>query len=121
MDRTHTIQHQGHTVVLIDMTATTATEMLAEAARARAFFERQPSTGNLLTLTDLTGARYDARALDALKQLAADNKPRVKASAVVSDAAAQRAAVSLVSLFSKRKFKSFATRAEALDWLVSEA
>lgn len=120
MERTHTIQHQGRTVVLIDMSGTTATEMLEETARARVYFEKQTS-GDLLTLTDLTRARFDSRALDALKQLAADNKPRVKASAVVSDAAAQRAAVSLVSLFSKRKFKSFATRAEALDWLVSEA
>ena len=120
MERTRLIRHRAHDVVLIDLTGTTASEMLAEAAKSRAVFERL-SGDALLTVTDLTGARYDANALDALKRLAADNKPRVRASAVVSDSAAQRAAVSLVSLFSRRKFQSFGTRDEALDWLVSQA
>ena len=120
MERTRLIRHRGHDVVLIDLTGTTASEMLAEAANARAVFERLPGDA-LLTVTDLAGARYDSRALDALKRLAADNTPRVRASAVVSDSAAQRAAVSLVSLFSRRKFQSFGTREEALDWLASQA
>jgi len=119
MSRVSTVQHRGTSVVLIDLTGAVASDMVAVAGEARAYIGALPGDA-LLTLTDLTGSRYDARALDALKQVAAENRSRVAASAVVSDSAAQRAAVSLVSLFSQRRFKPFDTRAAALDWLASQ-
>jgi hypothetical protein len=120
MSRISTIQHRRTPVVLVDLTGAVAADMVAAAAEARAYIAALPGQA-LLTLTDLTASRYDARALDALKQVAAENRGRVTASAVVSDSAAQRAAVSLVSLFSQRRFRSFDTREAALDWLVSQA
>lgn len=45
MERTHTVQHRGHTMVLTDLTGATPADMIEEAARARAFFERDaPAT-----------------------------------------------------------------------------
>ncbi|HET6765397.1 MAG TPA: STAS/SEC14 domain-containing protein [Longimicrobiaceae bacterium] len=119
MSRISTVRHRGASVVLIDLTHAVAADILQVADEARAYFAALPGQG-LLSLTDLTGSRYDARALDAIKKVAAENRERVVASAVVSDSAAQRAAVSLVSLFSQRRFKPFDTRAAALDWLATQ-
>jgi hypothetical protein len=120
MDRLRTVTHKGKQIVLLDLTGANATEMLDAAAQAREFYSGLAGD-KLLAMTDLTSSHYDSRSLDALKKVAADNRGRVVASAVVSESAAHRAAVSLVSLFSGRRFQSFATRAEALDWLVTQA
>ena len=117
MERTRLIRHGGRDVVLIDLVNASSADILDEVPRARDFIAAR-SGDALLTLTDVTGARYDADALDAMKRLATENKDRVRASAVVSDNAAQRAAVSLVSFFARRRFQSFDTRDAALDWLV---
>ena len=71
-------------------------------------------------MSDVTGARYNGAVLDALKDLAAHNKPYVGAAAGVVKTALHRVAMNVAALFSGRKFQAFTEREQALDWVVSQ-
>ncbi len=120
-ERTRFIDYQGRRVVLLDFTdIVKEPEALAEVEKARNFFERQPPDGSLLTLTDATNARYTSKVMEALKQLAAHNKPYVKAGAAVTSSRLHRVVVTAVAIFTGRHLAVFPTREEALRWLVNQ-
>ncbi len=120
-ERTRFIDYQGRRVVLLDFTEIVKEpEALAEVEKARVFFERQPPDGSLLTLTDATNARYTSKVMEALKQLAAHNKPYVKAGAAVTSSRLHRVVVTAVAIFTGRHLAVFPTREEALRWLVNQ-
>lgn len=121
MSKVSEIVHRGTPVVLLDFTnATDPVETVAQIREAKAYFARQTPDGSLRTLTDVTGARYNAEVLEALKDLAAHNKPYVAVAAGVVQTPLQRVAMNVASLFSKRKFTAFTSREEALDWLAEQ-
>lgn len=120
MERTRFIEHRGTRILLLDYTGLTPKDALPVIAESRGLIGRLPADGSLLTCTDVTGATYDQRVIDALKELSAHNKPFVRAAAVVVESGLKRALMSLVGLFSKRKLHAFATRGEALDWLAAQ-
>lgn len=120
-DRTHFIDHQGRRIVLLDFcNLTVEAESLAEIEKARQFFAQQQPDGTLLTMTDATGARYTSKVVEALKQLAAHNKPYVRAGAAVTSTRLHRVVITAVAIFTGRHIPVFATRAEALAWLVKQ-
>jgi hypothetical protein len=121
MDRLRVIEHRGKQVVLLDFTNATDTEQtVREIAEAKAWFAQQAPNQMLRTVSDVTGARYNAAVLDALKELAAHNKPFVGAAAGVVKTALHRVAMNVAALFSGRKFQAFSDRDAALDWVVSQ-
>jgi hypothetical protein len=121
MERLRIIEHRGQQVVLLDFTdAKDPDETLVEIAKAKAWFAQQPATQSLRTVSDVTNARYNAAVLDALKDLAAHNKPFVGAAAGVVKTAMHRVAMNVAALFSGRKFQAFSEREAALDWVVSQ-
>ncbi len=120
-DRTRFIEHQGRRIVLLDFrNLTVEAECLAEIDKARKFFEALPPDGSLLTLTDAEGARYTSKVMEALKQLAAHNKPWVRAGAAVTTTRLHRVVLAAVAVFTGRHLPVFATRAEALAWLIKQ-
>ena len=120
-ERTRFIEYQGKRIVLLDFTDLVAEkDALVEIEKARDFFERQTPDGSLLTLTDGTNARYTSKVMEALKQLAAHNKPYVKAGAAVTSSRLHRVVLTAVAIFTGRHLPSFSTREEALRWLVSQ-
>ena len=121
MNRISVIEYRGVSVVLLDFTnATDPATTIAEIGEAKRFFAAYPPNGSLRTLTDVTGARYNTAVLEALKDLAAHNKPYVGPAAAVVQTALHRVAMNLAGLFSGRKFRAFASRDEALDWLATQ-
>jgi hypothetical protein len=122
MERLRIIEHRGKQVVLLDYTnATDPQETVREIARAREWFAQQTPDGSLRTVSDVTGARYNSAVLDALKEMAAHNKPYVGAAAGVVKTTLHRVALNLTALFSGRKFQAFTDREEALDWVVLQS
>jgi hypothetical protein len=112
------IQRNGRQIVLLDLTNVTDPEVgVGKIAAAKAWFAQQAPDGSLRVCTDATGSRYDARILDALKDLATHNVPYVGVAAVVVPTAVHRVALNVASLFSKRRFTAFTTREPALKWL----
>ena len=119
MERTRVIDYQRRRIVLLDLTSLSdERETLVEIERARQFFARQAPDRSLLTVTDGTGSSYTPRVLDALKQLAAHNKPFVKVGAAVSDSRLHRVVIAAVAVFTGRHIPVFPTREEALAWLI---
>lgn len=119
MERTRYIEHRGKQIVLLDYTnLTVESETLVEIEKSRQFIAGSGADHSLLTCTDATGAKYTAKVLEACKALAAGNKPFVKAGATVSDARVVRMVITAVCVFTGRSLPTFATREEALDWLV---
>lgn len=120
MDRTRFIEHQGRRILLFDYSGLrSADEALREIERSKKVVALQPR-GSLLVMTDVTGAHYDSRVVQGMKDLAAHNAPFVKASAVVGVSGLQKVVYSAVILFSKRKFQLADTREQAMEWLVGQ-
>jgi hypothetical protein len=122
MERLRLIDHKGKQIVLLDFTnATDPAQTVIDIRRAKAWFAEQPPTQALRTVSDVTGARYNSAVLEALKDLAAHNKPYVGAAAGVVKTALHRVALNVTALFSQRKFAAFTNREEALDWVVAQS
>jgi hypothetical protein len=120
-DRTRVIEHKGHAIILMDFSQLKVPqETLAVIDAATRFVAAQPKVQNLRTLVDVSGSVYDYDVLEALKALAAHNKPWVLAGAVVGLSPLRRLAVRIVCFFSGRKLASFKTLEEAKEWLVAQ-
>lgn len=112
------IHRNGREIVLLDLTnVTDPDEGVRKIAAAKAWFAQQAPDRSLRVCSDATGSRYDARILEALKDLATHNVPFVGVAAVVVPTSVHRVAVNVASLFSKRRFTAFTTREPALQWL----
>ena len=115
------IQRKGREIVLLDLTNVTDPEVgVRKIAAAKAWFARQTPDRSLRVCSDATGSRYDARILEALKDLATHNVPYVGVAAAVVPTALHRVALNVASLFSKRRFTAFSTREPALNWLAEQ-
>ena len=120
MERTRFIEHRGRRILLLDYAGLHDTgETLREIENSTRVVAAQPP-GSLRILTNVRDARYDARALQAMKEMAAHNAPYVRASAVVGMSGLHRIALLAVILFSRRKFQTFDAEHEALDWLAAQ-
>ncbi|MGK0289923.1 MAG: hypothetical protein ACI86H_001372 [bacterium] len=71
-------------------------------------------------LSQLTGVRFNTDVFHALKQLTIQDKPFVKASAVVGLSNFQSILVDTVENASQRKFAVFKNDPEARDWLLKQ-
>lgn len=121
MERTRFIEHRGRKILLLDYSGLRdPSETLREIAKSKELVARQPPD-SLLTLTYVRDARYDSSVIQALKDLAAHNKPYVKAAAVVGMSGIHRAVYSTLILFTRRNIKAFDEMEEAKDWLVEQA
>ena len=58
--------------------------------------------------------------MDAFKVLTVHNRPFIKAAAIVSDSGLHRAAISMITVISRRRLEVFSTRDEALAWLATQ-
>jgi hypothetical protein len=120
MERTRFIEHRGQRIVLLDYTdLAVEADTLRAIEESRSFIAANRGAGSLLTCTDASGAHYTARVMEAVKALAAHNKPWVKAGATVSNSRMTRVVIAAVAVFTGRPLPVFATRQEALDWLVA--
>ena len=115
------LEHKGQQIVYLDFTqCTEPSEGVERVARARSWFGRQAPDKSLRVCSDATGSRYDAKLLEALKELAQHNVPYVGVAAAVVPTAVHRVALNVASLFSKRRFTAFTDRQAALDWLAKQ-
>ena len=76
--------------------------------------------GSLLTMTDLSGLVFNSDMIQAFKEFTEHNKPYVKAGAIVGVKGIQKVAYDAVMRFSQRTIPVFASRQEAMDWLMEQ-
>jgi len=113
------IEHAGKQVLLIDFGGCSRAEMLALLAEIQAIIEEQPRE-SVLTLADFHGAQIDKAIATRMKEVLVFDRPYVKRSAWVGTENLPKVFYENFRRFSQRDFPVFASREEALDWLVRE-
>jgi hypothetical protein len=118
-DRVAFIAHQGHQILLIDFSHCSGKEIQPLLERIRYVVARH-ERGSVLTLADLREAHIDRETAMKIKETLVLDRPFVKRSAWVGAESLPKAYIDNFRSFSQRDFHQFATREEAMDWLVSE-
>ena len=117
-DRVKFITHRGKEILFLDFSNCKADEALKVIEDAKKAVITKPKN-SLLTLTDVTDARFNDAVTNGLKELTAHNKPYVKAAAVVGITGLKKILFSAVMAFSKRNIESFSDVEQAKSWLAS--
>ncbi|MBV9773505.1 MAG: hypothetical protein JO040_06120 [Gemmatimonadetes bacterium] len=119
-ERVRFLTHRGQPILLIDFSHLQKTEEILEVVRlARELVARQP-LASVRTLSHVRGARYTPPVMDAIKELAAHNRPYVRAAAVVGMEGLHRLLYRAVLLVSRRNMETFDSLEEAQDWLATQ-
>ena len=122
MERVRFIQHGSQRVLLIDYSSLADEgEFLALIERRKHIVESE-APASLLTLTDVTNAHCTRNVLEAMKVAAVLDRPHLKRAAIVgTDSVFPQGTSGAMETFAARHWSRFATRDEALDWLVGGA
>jgi hypothetical protein len=114
--RINFVNHKGKRILLIDFTGRMPEDHAPIISNIRTHVSKEPK-GSALTLIDATGMRLDVKMVQSLRVLADNNKPFVRASAVVGIGGPLGVLLDSVEKFSGRVFKRLDSREQALDWL----
>jgi hypothetical protein len=114
------LEHRGRPIIVMDFShLRPGDEFLASIAEAEAWIASQPAK-SILSVFDATGAIYNLEVVAVLKDFTKHNEPFMRASAVVGIEGLLNIALTAISKFSGRTFKTFKDRPSALDWLVEQ-
>ena len=117
MERIRVISHGGQNVLLVDCSECSPDEVAKIADQVPAAVAAQPS-GTVLLLADFTNSQLSRDAIERIKVAAVFNSQHLKRSAWVLTGNLPKSAHSVVERFSTRNIAVFATRDEALAYLV---
>jgi hypothetical protein len=118
VDRIRFVTQGDQRILLLDFTNCTAQEVSAIADQAPAIVAREPS-GSVLVVADFSGAELSRNAVEHIKIATAFDRAYIKRAAWVLTGNLPKALYDAVRHFSTREFPVFATREEALNYLVS--
>ena len=110
--------HQNKKIILADFSNTKPDEQLLAFPEIQEHISANPEKSVLL-LTDVTNAIYNSASSAAIKEWSSKNTPFVKASAVVGASGFLAVVLAGIRLFTGRDIRSFDSRNEAMDWLVT--
>jgi hypothetical protein len=116
------IPFQDKQILLLDLSNCAAAEVEKVFRAVPDLVTTQPR-GSLLILTDFTGASFDQDAILVMKETAVFDKPYVRKSAWIGVAKFPQVFSDLsenLGSFSRREFRIFDTREEALAWLAED-
>ena len=111
------IKYEGKNILHLDFSNCTAEEVLNTITKAKKVIAAHPEQ-SLLTLTDVTGARFSEAVTQEMKVFTAHNRPYVRAGAVVGVTGLKRIIFQAVIAFSGRKLSTFDSVEKAKQWLV---
>jgi hypothetical protein len=117
-DRIRFVEHRGKQILLADLSHCTPREVEKIALLVRSYVTNEPQ-GSVLLLADFTGAAFDRIAIERLKESAVFDRPHLKRSAWVGIEKLPKVFYEHIKNFSQRDLPAFATREQAMHWLVS--
>ena len=117
MDHVGFITHRSRQILLMDATNCSAEELIELLTEVQRIVTVQPRN-SVLTLGDLTGAKFSRDAVTRMKEVAVFDRPYVKQAALVGAEGLPKVFYEALKTFSRREFHRFKTREEAMDWLV---
>lgn len=117
-ERVKFIKHGGRNILFLNFVDCSTNDVLNTINEAKLVIGAQPE-GSVLTLTDVTNARFNEDVTDRMKEFTAHNKPFVKAGAIIGVSGIKKIIFEAVMMFSKRKIHMFDNVNDAKDWLVT--
>lgn len=111
------IQYEGKDILHLDFSHCTTEEVLNTITKAKKVIATYPEQ-SLLTLTDVTDARFSDAVTQEMKAFTAHNRPYVRAGAVVGVTGLKRIIFQAVIAFSGRKLSTFDSVEKAKQWLI---
>jgi hypothetical protein len=118
-DRVRFIIHRGKQVLSINYANCDVAMLKAVAEEGHRVIALEPPN-SVLTLNDVTGTGFDQESVEVLKSRVAANAPYVRRAAVIGISGLQRMIYEAVQMFTKRTIRAFASREEALDYLIQD-
>ncbi len=120
MSRTSFIEYGGRQILLLDFSNVADSQAaLAAIAEAREFIARQPPD-SLLTLTHVTGSHFDSGVLKAIREMVEQNRPNVRAGAVVGLAGLMKVVFNTLLHLTGRNIKAFDDLDAAKEYLIHQ-
>jgi hypothetical protein len=119
MERVRRIEHKGKSIILIDVTSCDAADVARVLVEGRKLIATCPPK-SALTLTDVTGARFDDTASREAQNNARENAPFVHAGALVGVTGLKKIVYNVVTRATGRDFKVCESREQALEWLAGQ-
>ena len=116
-DRVGFITYRDQQILLLDFTNCTPQEVEEIANEARRIITAQPQN-SVLVLADFTGAQFSRDAVTRIKEVTTYDRPYVKRAAWVNTETLPKVFYEAIKVFSQREFPIFATREQALEFLV---
>ena len=98
-------------------TSRTASPLKSKRSRERFYVSNQPR-GSVLVLSDFTGASFDPEAIRTIKETAVFDKLYIAKSSLVGAGNLSDVLGESLRDSSRREFRTFKTRQEAVSWLV---
>jgi hypothetical protein len=111
--------HQGKSIMFIDFRHCEPKDVLPLLNQIQTTVARHERK-SLLILTDMTDAHLDRTGAQRMKEVLVLDTPYVKRSAWIGFQSIPKVYIDNFKSFSHRELTSFATREEALEWLVAE-
>ena len=118
MERIRFITHKDKQILLVDVADCTAEELAACVDHVPEVVTREP-LGSVLLLGDFSRAQFTRDNVEHLKIAAVFDRPHLRKSAWILTENMPKALYDSVRSFSGRQIPIFATREEALEYLVS--
>jgi hypothetical protein len=121
VERIRFIEHRGQRVLLLDYSGMADEREMLEMVEERTEVVSREPRASVLTLADITGAHLTKLVVQRVKEANVLDHPFVRRAALVGVESAQpKGAVEAVGTFAAKHWGRFATREEALDWLIED-
>jgi len=118
IERLRYIEHKGKRVLLADGSGFDHDQLIEGIKAVPQFVTKQPEHSVLL-LCDFTGTQFTKETIEQLKLATVFDRPHIAKAAWVLSHNLHQVLLDSIQTFSARKIPVFATREEALDYLVS--
>jgi hypothetical protein len=118
MERVQIIQHKGKPIIYLDFSRCTKEEFAAVIEASKSVIRNRP-LGSVLTLSDFTGFMFSFQMIDMLKDFTMENKPYVKAAALIGVTGLRKIPYEAVMKITRRNLPAFNTKMEAMEYLVN--
>jgi hypothetical protein len=119
MKKVKHIVHNERQILFLDFSYCNVKDFPIIIEEAEKLIREEPQN-SVLTLTDVTGARYNLEVIEALKEFVKCNKPFVKAGAVIGLDGLKRIIHNSIMYFSGRNLTAFDDIEKAKDWLAEQ-
>jgi Icc-related predicted phosphoesterase len=116
MGKVNFIEYKGKKILHIDMSNCLENDAIAIIEESQKIIRTQ-APKSVLTLTDVTHTRYNAAVVAAFQEYAKNNKPHVKAAAIIGINAIKKIIFNKIMEFSEREIIAFDNPEKAKEWL----